>query len=97
MAIEDRADAGGGIAVAAAPMLACADLDVCYGDLQALWGVALAVRAGEIVALIGPNGAGKTTIMRTLAGLLFPTRGTPPEVVRNPAVLECYLGEETEV
>jgi branched-chain amino acid transport system ATP-binding protein len=57
-------------------MLECSDLDVYYGDLQALWGVSLAVERGEIVALIGPNGAGKTTIMRTLAGLLFPARGT---------------------
>jgi branched-chain amino acid transport system ATP-binding protein len=57
-------------------MLSCNDLDVSYGDLQALWGVSLDVQAGEIVALIGPNGAGKTTIMRTLAGLLFPTRGS---------------------
>jgi branched-chain amino acid transport system ATP-binding protein len=57
-------------------MLQCHDLDVYYGDLQALWGVALEVHAGEIVALIGPNGAGKTTIMGTLAGLLPPARGT---------------------
>jgi branched-chain amino acid transport system ATP-binding protein len=57
-------------------MLTCNDLDVSYGDLQALWGVSLDVQAGEIVALIGPNGAGKTTIMRTMAGLQFPTRGS---------------------
>jgi branched-chain amino acid transport system ATP-binding protein len=57
-------------------MLECRDLDVYYGDLQALWGVSLDVQAGEIVALIGPNGAGKTTIMRTLAGLLPPARGS---------------------
>ena len=64
-------------------MLSCNDLDVSYGDLQALWGVSLEVQAGEIVALIGPNGAGKTTIMRTLAGLLFPTRGH--DRARGPA------------
>lgn len=57
-------------------MLECRDLDVYYGDLQALWDVSLDVQAGEIVALIGPNGAGKTTIMRTLAGLLAPARGS---------------------
>jgi branched-chain amino acid transport system ATP-binding protein len=57
-------------------MLECRELDVSYGDLQALWGVSLDVEAGEVVALIGPNGAGKTTIMRTLAGLLQPARGT---------------------
>src|SRR5919199_4235462 len=57
-------------------MLECRELDVYYGDLQSLWGVSLDVAAGEIVAMIGPNGAGKTTIMRTLAGLLQPARGT---------------------
>ena len=44
-------------------------IDVAYGDIQALWGVSLDVREGEIVALIGPNGAGKTTLMRAVAGL----------------------------
>ncbi|HEY7063564.1 MAG TPA: ABC transporter ATP-binding protein [Chloroflexota bacterium] len=62
--------------VLSTPMLECRDLDVYYGDLQALWGISLDVGAGEIVAMIGPNGAGKTTIMRTLAGLLRLARGT---------------------
>lgn len=57
-------------------MLSCRDLDVYYGDLQALWGVSLDVEAREIVALIGPNGAGKTTLMRTIAGLLSVARGS---------------------
>jgi branched-chain amino acid transport system ATP-binding protein len=77
-------------------MLSSNDLDVSYGDLQALWGVSLDVQAGEIVALIGPNGAGKTTIMRTLAGLLFPTRGSivldGRRVEREPGHRRVALG-----
>jgi branched-chain amino acid transport system ATP-binding protein len=46
------------------------DVNVAYGDIQALWDVSLDVNEGEIVALIGPNGAGKTTLMRAVAGLL---------------------------
>jgi branched-chain amino acid transport system ATP-binding protein len=45
------------------------DLKARYGDAQALWGVDLDVRAGEMVCLVGPNGAGKTTLVKTIAGL----------------------------
>jgi branched-chain amino acid transport system ATP-binding protein len=48
---------------------------VAYGDIPALKGVALEVRQGEIVTLLGNNGAGKTTTLRTISGLLVPTRG----------------------
>src|SRR4051812_15652763 len=41
-----------------------------YGEIQVLWGIDMAVRAGEITALIGSNGAGKTTLMRALSGLI---------------------------
>jgi branched-chain amino acid transport system ATP-binding protein len=51
------------------------DLHVYYGEIHALKGVALEVRAGEIVALLGSNGAGKTTTLRTVSGLLVPRRG----------------------
>jgi branched-chain amino acid transport system ATP-binding protein len=51
-------------------------LDVFYGRIQALRGVTLRVDEGEIVTLIGANGAGKTTTLRTISGLLRPTRGT---------------------
>lgn len=57
-------------------MLKVEGIDVYYGDLQALRGVSLEVDEGEIVALIGPNGAGKTTALKTIAGLLRPTRGS---------------------
>jgi len=51
------------------------DIQVAYEDLQALWGVSLEVRTGEIVVPIGPNGAGKTTLMRAIAGLQPPLKG----------------------
>ena len=40
-----------------------------YGRIQALKGLDLAVREGELVALVGANGAGKTTLLRTLSGV----------------------------
>lgn len=52
------------------------DLDVHYGDFQALWNVSLEVRGGEIVSVIGANGSGKSTLLNTISGLLAPTRGT---------------------
>jgi len=51
-------------------------LDVAYGQIRALKGVALEVGRGEIVALLGNNGAGKTTTLKTISGLLRPTSGT---------------------
>ena len=50
-------------------LLEVEDLQVYYGQVQALRGVSLGVDRGEIVALIGANGAGKTTTLKTLSGL----------------------------
>ena len=57
------------------PMLALQDVHVRYGNIRALQGVSLTVAPGELVALIGSNGAGKTTTLRTISGLLRPSRG----------------------
>ena len=50
------------------PLLEVTDLDVFYGDFQALFGVSLSVAGGRATALVGANGAGKTTLLRTIAG-----------------------------
>jgi branched-chain amino acid transport system ATP-binding protein len=57
-------------------MLALDALDVYYGEIHALRGVALEVRGGEIVTLLGNNGAGKSTTLKTISGLLVPRRGS---------------------
>ena len=57
-------------------MLRLDDVHVAYGEIPALKGIALEVQQGEIVALLGNNGAGKTTTLRTISGLLVPTRGS---------------------
>ena len=44
--------------------------------VEALRGVSLDVRGGEVVGLVGPDGAGKTTLLRIATGLLVPDRGT---------------------
>jgi branched-chain amino acid transport system ATP-binding protein len=50
-------------------------LKVAYGGIEAVKGVDLDVRGGELVALIGANGAGKTTVLKALAGILRPAAG----------------------
>jgi len=50
-------------------------IDVAYGEIRALKGVGLEVGRGEIVTILGNNGAGKTTTLKTISGLLHPTRG----------------------
>ena len=49
---------------------------VHYGRIEALHGVSLVVREGELVTLLGSNGAGKTTIMRAISGLRPLTSGS---------------------
>jgi branched-chain amino acid transport system ATP-binding protein len=79
----------------AAVVLAVEDVHTYYGSIEALKGISIEVREGEIVTLIGANGAGKTTALRSINGLNHPRRGritfqgsditqtAPHEIVKN--------------
>ena len=59
------------------PIIVVRDLDKVYASgFQALKGVSLEIRRGEIFALLGPNGAGKTTLIGIICGIVNPTNGT---------------------
>ena len=77
-------------------MLRIDDLDVFYGDAQALDGVSLEIGEGEIVAIVGANGAGKTSLIRTIAGMLKPARGRMlyrgTDIAGWPSYKVCNLG-----
>jgi len=61
----------------AAPLLLeVEDIETYYGSIQALKGITIDVREGEIVTLIGANGAGKSTTLRSINGLNHPRQGT---------------------
>ena len=57
-------------------MLEVKDLEVAYGKIKAVKGISFTVEEGEVVSLIGTNGAGKTTTLRTISGLLRPSKGS---------------------
>jgi branched-chain amino acid transport system ATP-binding protein len=77
-------------------MLSVQNLDVFYGDAQALDGVSLEVDQGAIVAIVGANGAGKTSLIRTIAGMLRPASGTiryrGEQIAGLPSFRVCNLG-----
>ncbi|MGD7733708.1 ABC transporter ATP-binding protein [Propionibacteriaceae bacterium G57] len=58
-----------------AELLRLDGVDVFYGEAQALDGVTISVGEGEIVSLLGGNASGKSTTMKTVLGLVRPTRG----------------------
>ncbi|MBI1863424.1 ABC transporter ATP-binding protein, partial [Candidatus Microgenomates bacterium] len=57
-----------------------------FGAKEALRGVNLEVKTGEIIGFLGPNGAGKTSTMRILLGYLQPTSGTVTVFKKNPVL-----------
>jgi branched-chain amino acid transport system ATP-binding protein len=52
------------------------DISSGYGEVQILWGANLAVEQGTLTSLVGGNGVGKTTLLRTVMGLIRPSKGT---------------------
>ena len=56
-------------------MLSVNNLNVFYGDAQALWDVSFIVAEKSLVAVIGSNGAGKSTTLKTISNLLEPRSG----------------------
>jgi branched-chain amino acid transport system ATP-binding protein len=77
-------------------MLQVENLDVFYGDVQALDSVSLEVEEGAVVAIVGANGAGKTTLIRSVAGMQPPARGRVlfrgVDISRWPSHRVCDLG-----
>ncbi|MDQ3326982.1 MAG: ABC transporter ATP-binding protein [Chloroflexota bacterium] len=71
-------------------MLEVEDIHTFYGQIEALKGVSLQVREGEIVTLIGGNGAGKTTTLRTISGLMHPRQGSITIQGRNITNLPAH-------
>ncbi|MCC5576726.1 MULTISPECIES: ATP-binding cassette domain-containing protein [Microtetraspora] len=56
-------------------MISATDISKRYGAVQALQGVSLDLRPGEVVALVGDNGAGKSTLVKVIAGAVSPDSG----------------------
>ncbi len=57
-------------------MLEIKNIDVYYGEFQALFTVSMKISEGETVITVGPNGAGKSTLLKSISGLLQPRNGS---------------------
>jgi branched-chain amino acid transport system ATP-binding protein len=77
-------------------LLRISDIDVCYGDAQALFGAALTVAEGEFVTLLGRNGMGKTTTVRAATGIMSARKGriefAGQDISRLPSYKIARLG-----
>ena len=58
------------------PLLALEHVDTCYGPSPILQDINVEIAEGEIVCLLGGNASGKSTTLKTILGLVQPTRGT---------------------
>ncbi len=83
-------------------MLTVRNLDLFYGDAQALDDVSLEVPKGEIVAIVGANGAGKSSLIRTIAGIERPRAGKilfndrPIHGLESHAICNLGIGQVAE-
>jgi branched-chain amino acid transport system ATP-binding protein len=77
-------------------MLSVENLDVYYGDAQALDNIAIEIEQGAIVTIVGANGAGKSSLIRTIAGMHKPARGRilyrGTDITGWPSYKVCDLG-----
>ena len=77
-------------------LLEVRDLDLYYGDAQALAGVSLTVCEKDIAVIVGSNGAGKSSLIRTIAGIERPRAGSVRfkgvEIAGWPSHQVCELG-----
>jgi branched-chain amino acid transport system ATP-binding protein len=77
-------------------MLEISNVDLFYGDAQALDQVSLTVAGGEVVAIVGANGAGKSSLIRTIFGMHRPARGEirfeGRDIAGEPPHRICNLG-----
>ena len=73
-------------------MLKISNVETFYGKIQALRGVNIDIKEGEIVSLIGSNGAGKSTLLMTISGVNKAKRG---EIVfEGESVYDCWDGTD---
>src|SRR4051794_18668051 len=59
----------------AVPLVEMRNIGKAYGNISALTGISLRIRAGEVTGILGDNGAGKSTLINIMAGLHQPTDG----------------------
>src|SRR6516164_5617030 len=77
--------------------ISVAGLRKSYGSVQAVRGVDLEVRHGEIFGLIGPDGAGKTSVFQILGGVMPATSGETIMLGRSARDARTYVGYLTQV
>ena len=74
------------------PVLQVCNVDIHYGDMQAIWDATLNVEAGQIVSIIGANGAGKSTLLQSIAGSIKPSGG---DIIYNGERINALMPYQT--
>lgn len=70
-----------------ATLIKVKDLEISYGQVAALLPTSTTIKEGEIVAIMGRNGAGKSSLLRAIAGVITPTKGSVDLLGANPVTL----------